>query len=113
MNNLPVTASATLALIKENERRFKKEIAMMEEELLQYCEDFLMTGFRSVPRHRALVRWEDVPTFKMYWYFFTHQNMRCPRFVVTRIIWTHPRVVLRGIKFATADWRGISGSTGT
>lgn len=97
------TSTATLAAIEENERRFKEQMRILN---LPYHRTYLDATTSGVPRSRSLVRLSDTPIFAMYWWFFTHQNWRCPSFIVYRI---PPIVVIRDVR-ASGDWVGTYGS---
>lgn len=64
---------------------------------------------RIVPRHRSLVRLQDVPHFAMYWYYALHQNLFYPSFIEDYFM---PDVKIRGMR-AYGEWRGVYGSFGT
>jgi len=59
----PITASAALAALEENEKRFKERVREIEDSLRSSVLDALHHATRSVPRHLALVRLEDTPLY--------------------------------------------------
>ena len=60
----------------------------------------------------ALVRIEHTPIFSIYWYYYCHQDMWCPSFIVRRrfLILYSVSITIRGIKIHTEGWRGVYGS---
>lgn len=97
----PIFPSAYLAaqaLSEEHERRSRAELEEMTEKWqaqyankpsgdslrsrdlkLPHHRTYLDAKTSSVPRHLALARLEDTPACVMYWWFFNHQNWRCPK----------------------------------
>jgi hypothetical protein len=67
---------------------------------------------RAVPPRRALVRLEDTPVFSIFWYYYLHQEMYCPPWIVYRryFVISELPVRIRNMKVDIEQWRGVYGS---
>ena len=115
MNNLPKTASANLALLRENERRFMLEVEKIKRSFgapIFVKFDEMTDQMRSVPRSRSLVKLTECPVFVMYMQLHV-RGLNYSAIDPTCMIWIFDRAPFRFYaKVTTEEWRGVYGSKG-
>ena len=90
--------------------------AAYNPEVLEECPDcFLhcdLSTHECCVMGTALARLENTPVFSMYWYYYSHQSLRCPAYVVARRhrVFLDTPIVIRGLKFSFDGWKGICAS---